>query len=92
MKTIEDLYAFAEELIEYALMGGDDDTANVIEEALDSALTYESLESQLAEMLMAFVSVEDRINLPNYPLESVVALRTMLRGMNSGANSRRYVH
>jgi restriction endonuclease Mrr len=92
MKTIDDLYAFAEELIEYAIMGGDDDTANVIEEALDTALSYENLDSQLAEMLMAFVSVEDRISLPDYPLESVVALRTMLRGMNSGANSQRYIH
>lgn len=92
MKTIDDLYAFAEELIEYALMGGDDDTAVIIEEAVDSALTYETIDSQFAEILMAFVTVEDRVNVPDYPLESVILLRTMLRGVNNGSGKNRYVH
>ncbi len=93
MKTIYDLYAFAEELIEYALMGGDDDTAIIIEDAVDTAQTYETLDSQFSEIVMALVMVEDRINVPDYPLESVIVLRTMLRSMNNGgAGQQRYLH
>ncbi|MEL6149050.1 MAG: hypothetical protein AAFR56_05460 [Chloroflexota bacterium] len=92
MKTMNDLFDFAEELIEYALMGGDDDTALIIEEAVDSAMGSDALDGQLAELLMALSFVEDRINVPHYPLEIVIALRTMLRGMANGSGKQRYVH
>lgn len=91
MKTMDDLYAFAEELIEYALMGGDDDTAVIIEDAVDMALTYETMDSQFAELLMALVTIEDRINVPDYPLESVILLRSMLRGTHNGGGKQRYI-
>ena len=92
MQSIDELYAFAEELIEYAIIGGDDDTAYIIEEAVDIAQTYDELDYQLAEILMALVSIEERINVPEYPVESVVLLRTTLRGMNNGAGTRRFIH
>ena len=92
MKTIADLFAFAEELIEYALMGGDDDTAYIIEDAVDSAQEYETLDSQLAEIMMALATVEERVNVPHYPLDSVIALRAMLRGMHNGGGKQRYMH
>lgn len=88
MRTIEELYAFAEELIEYAMMGGDQDTALVIEEAVDEAMGYPEIESQLASILAAFVSVEERINIPDYPVESVITLRMTLRSMNIGTGQR----
>lgn len=91
MKSLDDLYAFAEELIEYALIGGDDDTALIIEEAVDIAQTYNTIETQLAEILMAFGSVEDRVNVPHYPVESVILLRTTLRGMHNGAGNRKFI-
>lgn len=90
MRTIDDLYAFAEELIEYAIIGGDDDTALIIEESVDLALTYETLDTQLAEILLAFGSIEARVNVPDYPVESVILLRSTLRGMHNGAGNRRY--
>lgn len=91
MKSINDLYAFAEELIEYAMMGGDSDTAMIIEQAVDHAMSYDTLESQLAEMIMALTTVEERVNVPDYPVESVITLRSTLRGMNNGLG-RRYQH
>ena len=92
MKTIYDLYIFAEELLEYALMGGDDDTAEIIEYAVDMAQTYESVDEQLAEFMLAFVTIEERIHAPDYPLDSVIALRTMLRGTNNSGMQSRYTH
>ncbi len=91
MKTIYDLYIFAEELLEYALMGGDDDTAEIIEYTVDMAQSSQSVDEQLAEFMLAFVAIEDRVNAPNYPLDSVIALRTMLRGTNNSMQSR-YTH
>ncbi len=91
MKTMRDLYTFAEELIEDAIIGGDNDTAEIIEEAVDTAHMLHEMEAQLAEMLMAFMSIEDRVNVPEYPVESVIRLRMMLRGMNN-ATRQRYLH
>jgi hypothetical protein len=91
MKTMRDLYTFAEELIEDAIIGGDNDTAEIIEEAVDTAHMLHEMEEQLAEILMAFMSIEDRINVPEYPVESVIRLRMMLRGMNN-ATRQRYLH
>jgi hypothetical protein len=91
MKTIYELYAFAEELIEDAIIGGDVDTAEIIEEAVDNAHNVHETGDQLAEILLAFISVEDRIAVPDYPVESVIRLRMTLRGMNN-ATRHRYVH
>lgn len=91
MKSLEDLYIFAEELLEYALDEGDEDTALIIEEAFDFAQVQEEPDWQLAELLMALVSIEDRISVPAYPIESVITLRMTLRGMNA-SNSNHYAH
>jgi len=91
MKTIYELYAFAEELIEDAIVGGDVDTAEIIEEAVDNAHMLNATGEQLAEILMAFMSVEDRVSVPDYPVESVIRLRMTLRGMNN-ATRQRYMH
>ncbi len=88
MKTINDLFMFAEELIEYALLSGDEETATIIEEAVDGAHDAMSIDTQLAEILLGLVSVEERVNVPDYPVESVIMLRTTLRGMN---NNRRFI-
>lgn len=92
MRNMDDLYAFAEDLIELALIGGDEDTAGIIEDALDLSQLSDSVEEQLGEMLLGLVMVEDRINVPDYPIESVILLRTTLRGMHNGAGKGRYIH
>jgi hypothetical protein len=92
MFSLDDLYDFAEELIEQAMYVADEDTAAIIEDAVDTAQTCEGLDEQLAEILMAFVTIEERINVPDYPVEIVLLLRTTLRGMNTGASHRRYIH
>jgi hypothetical protein len=91
LKSIYELYAFAEELIEDAMLGGDTDTAEIIENAVDNAQILEQMDAQLAELMMGFVSVEDRVNVPNYPVESVIRLRSTLRGMNNDSR-KRYLH
>ena len=91
MKTILELYAFAEELIEDAILGGDDDTAEIIEDAVDNAQATAGTEYQLAELLVGFVAVEDRVNVPDYPVESVIRLRATLRAMNNATRGR-YIH
>lgn len=92
MKTIYDLYIFAEELIEYALIGGDSDTAEIIEDALDMAQCCETVDGQLAEFMLAFLTIEERVYAPNYPLDSVIVLRSVLRGTNTSGKQSRYTH
>ena len=38
MKSLFELYAFAEELIELAIISGDEEVADIIEESVDSAM------------------------------------------------------
>jgi hypothetical protein len=88
MKSLFELYAFAEELIELAIISGDEEVADFIEESVDSAMNQDVVEYQLAELLHAFIIIEDRIAIPIYPMDSVVTLRSTLRSMNFGIGSR----
>ena len=55
MKSLFELYAFAEELIELAIISGDEEVADLIEESVDSAMNQDVVEYQLAELLHAFI-------------------------------------